>query len=143
MKGERSKNERMSYEKLMREMRSAESVYMIEKRKKTDINKKMCVKKREKAEKNWKRNKMKSWLNKRKIKDVDAGECVQCEKSDVELNLEDMIREQKSCRHDNTVAEIVTFGLTDSRSGNPGAQETMRLEREREKMPVAIQDRRD
>ena len=52
---------------------------------------------------------MKTWLIKRKIEDVDDGECVQCEKSDVELNVEDAIREQKSCKHENTAVKIVWF----------------------------------
>ena len=75
---------------------------------------------------------MMSWLIRRKIDDDDGGEMLN-EKSDIELNVVDVIGEMDPCRHKSTVAEIVTVGSGNSRggeSGRAGYKEARERERE-------------
>ena len=80
-KGEKCKNVRMLSAVMMREMQIA-------------------VEYRKEAERKWKKNKMKSWLIRRKIDDDDGGEMLN-EKSDIELNVVDVIGEMDLCRHES------------------------------------------
>ena len=75
---------------------------------------------------------MKSWLVKRKIDEIDDDESMDIEKSEIELNVDKVLREQMVAKHEHSAAKIATDGLTGSRVGKSGGVETKKLERERE-----------
>ena len=77
------------------------------------------MKQREEAEKNREKSKMMNWLVRRKMDDDDCGEMV-IEKSDVELNVVDVIGEVSQGKLESKKLDIMTVGSENSRGGNVG-----------------------